>query len=133
MFFNLGITTLSNIATKLSFSVWGGRPTDMSSAPPPPPTALPVAATVMAATTTTATVTAAGAATRLRRWGRRRRQQRRRQQRQWTQITNCYVLSTLVLIFRCMTRSIMISSFSSSDQLNFTERLESVNRVFHPA
>ena len=25
MFFNLGITTLSNIATKLSFSVWGGQ------------------------------------------------------------------------------------------------------------
>ena len=24
MFFNLGITTLSNIATKLSFSVWAG-------------------------------------------------------------------------------------------------------------
>jgi hypothetical protein len=27
----------------------------------------------------------------------------------------------------------MISSFSSSDQLNFTEQSESVNRVFHPA
>jgi len=24
MFFDLGITTLSNISTKLSFSVWGG-------------------------------------------------------------------------------------------------------------
>jgi hypothetical protein len=47
----------------LSVSVWGGRPTDMSSAPPPPPTALPVAATVMAAATTTATVTAVGAST----------------------------------------------------------------------
>ena len=45
----------------------------------------------------------------------------------------CYVLSTLVLIFRYMSRSIMISSISSSDQLNFIERLESVNRVFRPA
>jgi hypothetical protein len=52
---------------------------------------------------------------------------------QATKVRECYVLSTLVLIFRCMTRSIMISSFSSSDQLNFTERSESVNRVFHPA
>jgi hypothetical protein len=32
-----------------------------------------------------------------------------------------------------MSRSIMISSNSSSDQLNFIERLESVNRVFRPA
>jgi hypothetical protein len=66
-FFDLGFTTLSNIATKLSFLEW--RPPEvcvaqhkeaypMSSAPLPPPTALPVAATVMAATTT-ATVTAA--------------------------------------------------------------------------
>jgi len=45
----------------------------------------------------------------------------------------CYVLSTLVLIFRYMSRSIMISSNSSSDQFNFIERLESVNRVFRPA
>ena len=45
----------------------------------------------------------------------------------------CYVLSTLVLIFRYMSRSIMISSVSSSDQLNLIERLESVNRVFRPA
>ena len=73
MFFNLGITTLSNIATKLSFrcgaadrGLWSvsaaQRSYPMSSAPPPPPTALPVAATVMAVTMT-ATVTAAGAAT----------------------------------------------------------------------
>ncbi len=33
---------------------------------------------------------------------------------------DCYILSTLVLIFRCMSRSIVISSFSSSDQLHFT-------------
>ena len=46
---------------------------------------------------------------------------------------SCYILSTLVLIFRYMSRSIMISSFSSSDQFNFIERLESVNRVFRPA
>ena len=71
MFLHLGITTLSNIATKLSFSDWGGRERTevsvaqhkeaypMSFVPPPPPTALPVAATVMAMTTT-ATVTAAG-------------------------------------------------------------------------
>ena len=44
----------------------------------------------------------------------------------------CYVLSTLVLIFRYMSRSIMVSSILSSDQLNFIERLESVNRVFRP-
>ena len=44
--------------------------------------------------------------------------------------SRCYVLSTLVLIFRYMSRSIMISSILSSDQLNFIERLESVNRVF---
>ena len=64
---------LSNIITKPSFSVWGGRPTEvcvaqhkeaypMSSAPPPPPTRLPIAEMVMAATTR-ATVTAARAAT----------------------------------------------------------------------
>jgi len=35
-------------------------------------------------------------------------------------VRECYVLSTLVLIFRCMFRSIVISSISSSDQLNFT-------------
>jgi hypothetical protein len=52
---------------------------------------------------------------------------------QATNVRECYVLSTLVLIFRCMSRSIMISSISSSDQLNFTERLESVNCVFRPA
>jgi len=73
MFFNLGITTLSNIATKPSFLVWGNQPTEvcvaqhkeaypMSSAPPPPPTALHVAAMVMAAMTTATVTTAAGAA-----------------------------------------------------------------------
>ena len=39
---------------------------------------------------------------------------------QATKVRECYVLSTLVLIFRCMSRSIVISSFSLSDQLNFT-------------
>ncbi len=33
---------------------------------------------------------------------------------------HCYILSTLVLILRYMSRSIVISSFSSSDQFNFT-------------
>jgi len=32
----------------------------------------------------------------------------------------CYVLTTLILLFRYMSRSIVISSFLSSDQLNFT-------------
>jgi hypothetical protein len=32
---------------------------------------------------------------------------------QATKVRECYVLSTLVLIFRCMSRSIVISSFSS--------------------
>jgi hypothetical protein len=45
----------------------------------------------------------------------------------------CYVLSTLVLIFKYMSLSIKINSISSSDQLNFTKRSESVNCVFHRA
>ena len=35
-----------------------------------------------------------------------------------TEEKECYVLSTLVRIFRCMSRSIVISSFLSSDQLH---------------
>jgi len=75
MFFDLGINTLSNIATNSLFGVGAAargsiydvakhKANLMSSAPPPPPTALyvPIAATVMAATMP-ATVTAAGAAT----------------------------------------------------------------------
>jgi hypothetical protein len=76
MFFDLGINTLSKIATSVKyrhhnplFWRWGGRQrlyaqlkaNPMSSAPPPPPTALPAASMVIAATTT-ATVIAAGAA-----------------------------------------------------------------------
>jgi hypothetical protein len=74
MFFDLGINTLSNIATKLSFLEWAAARASiqvcvaqhkeaypMSSTPPPPPTALPVAAMVMVATKT-ATVTATGVA-----------------------------------------------------------------------
>ncbi len=69
MFFDLGITTLSNISTKLYFSVWGGNRAQhkeaypMSSAPPPPPMALPVAVTVMAATMTATATTVAAAVT----------------------------------------------------------------------